>query len=157
MSSWVKDATKRQTKIGSFQPGWWKEHWMRLAAFIQDHPRIAIVACAIVGLVLGVGVYVVGGSNKPARMTLKQSWRLLCFQVLGGEQEVPRAIDIYDELLVLHDDRYDRLDIAAVSLYVTATSFQDLLGEFVRVRKGRVRILILDPRLSQRDEREFER
>ena len=122
---------------------------LRLIKFYDDHglTKCLIVVGILLLLCITVG-WVLGGMKSPSLIYAKETIRLIRLDLFGGEQVVPRSIEIYDELQIFYSSEYDSLDILSTSLYVTATNFRDELERIAEKKGGRVRILTLAPTIS---------
>ena len=123
---------------------WRRRQWMRFIATLQDHPR---VSC---GLFLGVlafaWVYLVPMRGFAHFSESMHRWRLEAF---GGKIKVDQAIRLYDTILSFEPEKFDRLDVISIAWsYVPGTAFRDELATIINDRKGRVRMVTIDPRLA---------
>ncbi len=120
-----------------------------LQKFCDDH---GIIKCSILVGILSVLLittgWVVGGMKSPSLNYAKETFRIIKLDIFGGIQEVPRSIEIYNELQIFYSSDYNSLDILSTSLYVTATNFRKELESIATKNEGRVRILTLDPTIS---------
>jgi hypothetical protein len=118
---------------------------MRLAAWADDHRLTVISLFALMALFLGaVFAYLVGlGGAQHILHVTKLTW----FRVFGGQQRIEKALNIYEELYTFGSTGYDRIDIKAISLYVTARNFEESLDRRLG-ESGLLRIIVLDPEVA---------
>lgn len=73
------------------------------------------VVCIIVVVSVSLG-WVIGGMKSPSIRYAKETIRFIKLDLFGGEQRVPRSVDIYDELQIFYTSEYNSLDILSTSL-----------------------------------------
>jgi hypothetical protein len=119
---------------------------------IDDHGVWPLLFALVTVLVfVTASAWSLGGAQRPSLHYSYEGLRLLWLEFLGGTQQIDRAVEIHDELTSFDDVSYNGLDIEATTLYVTGTTFKKNQFEAILKRpQGRVRILVLDPRLADR-------
>ncbi len=81
-----------------------------------------------------------------------KAYNELYLNIFGGEIAYDNAFKVYDALEAFEQPGYNAFDIAAITIYTTATSYRR--GKFENILKrqgGRIRILLLDPRMAFKD------
>lgn len=117
---------------------------------IDDYGVWPLLFASVTVLVfLTASAWSLGGAQRPSLHYSYEGIRLLWLELFGGSQQIDRAVEIHDELTSFDDASYNGLDIEATTLYVTGTTFKKSQFEAILKRPhGRVRILVLDPRLA---------
>jgi hypothetical protein len=128
-----------------------RSNWrLLLERELDDHGPWRLAAAGLLGLALVGGAgWLIGGSKRPSFAYGVEVMRVVALDLWGGEQPLDNALDIHNELMIFQDDNYNAFDIAATSVYSLATQFKKGVFEKILDKKeGRVRILMLDPRLA---------
>ncbi|MFT4550946.1 MAG: hypothetical protein ACI9UA_004943 [Pseudoalteromonas tetraodonis] len=133
-----------KSKTARIELSLFRRQWLKVAAFVGDHPWMAtIVSCGAIGLVLFYGMYLGGFSHF---FESGSRWRLETF---GGRHEVERSVQTPDVVLSLRHPPYDRLDVTTpTAVHLGGTAFRKELRSMLNERGGRLRINVLDPRLT---------
>jgi hypothetical protein len=128
-----------------------RSNWrLRLDKEIDDHGlwRLMIVGITVIAVAAGAG-WALGGSKRPSLRYIQQSIRFLCFDLLGGEQNIDNALDIHNDIIFFNNNEYNAMDIMATSIYVLSNIYSKERFESILKKPGsRIRILVLDPRLG---------
>jgi hypothetical protein len=129
---------------GRVGPSWRRRNWLRLTAWLGDHPRLTLLG----GLLLGGGVYFYGmrlnGFAHIAESTGR--WRM---EVFGGTFRVERSIELPDVFLSLREEKYDHVDAAVTSAgFMGGTAFREEFRTIASRPGARIRIVALDPRMG---------
>jgi hypothetical protein len=128
---------KRRTKTG-----------LLVVKFYETHPILSVSVVVLAIMAAGVIGWLLGGSRSPSLSYAKQAGEALWLDSFGGEQVLRDATEINEDLLRF-SNKYDRFDVAATSLFNLATSYRpEVFETILRRPNGRVRILVLDPRLG---------
>ena len=123
-----------------------------LTSEVENHPYRVGVGILVMLMLSVVGTWSLSGMGSPSLRYIKEGYRKMSLDVYGGKQKIDRAINIYNELEMFDHAGYDSLDIKAMTLYVTATSFKKTFEKIIlnRNKEGGIRILILDPMMGLR-------
>ena len=125
-----------------------------LTSEVESYPYRVVVGVSVMLMISVVGTWSLSGMGSPSLRYIKEGYRKISLDVYGGKQEIDRAINIYNELEMFDYGGYDSLDIKAMTLYVTATSFKETFEQIITDKntEGTIRILILNPLMSLRSE-----
>ncbi|HUF61701.1 MAG TPA: hypothetical protein VMN36_06470 [Verrucomicrobiales bacterium] len=123
---------------------WPRRQWLRLLARIEDHPRTILLCFAALAAVFTFyGCQLRGFSHFHESFS---RWRVHLF---GGVHQVDRSVRVYDSVLSLAPFPFNRIDSTSLTaLHVGGTAFRRELNAVVLRDQGRVRIILLDPRLG---------
>jgi hypothetical protein len=126
------------------RPAWRRRQWLKVVAWIEDHPRMALagVGAVLVGL-LFYAVQLNGFAQVPDAV---DRWRLETF---GGVIRRDRAIELAPLVIAMRREEFDRLDSMALGCsYLGINAFASELEGVLRHSAARIRIIGLDPRLA---------
>ena len=120
----------------------------------EDHLYRVGLGVLVMLMLSVVGTWSLSGMGSPSLRYIKDGYRKIYLDVYGGKQKIDRAINIYNELEMFDHGGYDSLDIKAMTLYVTATSFKEMFEKIISDNntEGDIRILILNPLMGLRSE-----
>ena len=136
----------KQDRVGTIAPAWLRIQWKKLLAVLDDHP---VPTLSVLGAcVLLVGFY---ATQLHGLSHFRESFARWKVETFGGVHEVDRAVRMPDVILSFKPRGYDRLDaISMTSIHFGGIAFREELRELVN-RGGLIRVVILDPRLSDPD------
>ena len=137
---------------GLIVPSWPRRQWLKMVAWIEDRP---IRTLTLMVLLLGLGLFYAFRLNGLGHFQESFArWRIENF---GGEHTVDRSVRSADLILSFAPQRCDRADVLSlVSLHFSGTAFRKDLEAFA-ARGGRIRIVTLDPKLSEPSHPHYER
>lgn len=127
--------------------------YLRLIKFLEEHPVSGPLLLLLpVVLIVGTFGWLVGGLRPPSFKYVVDASRTIYLDLFGGEQQLTDATNIAADL-ARFTDGYDSYDVAATSLYDLATSVRrETFESILKMPNGKVRILVLDPRLAFENE-----
>ena len=136
----------QKDRRGSLAPAWFRRQWKKLLAIAEDYPLVMLLGFATVLVPTVFYLTTLGGLNH-FRESFER-WRVESF---GGVHEVDRSVRMPDVILSLKPRGYDRLDVLSMTnIYLGGVAFREEL-RVLAGRGGIIRIVILDPRVSDPD------
>ena len=135
------------------QTPWLRRQWLKVTAFMEDHPRISV---GIGGLLLAAFLFY--GIRLGGFAHFRESasrWRVETF---GGAHQVDRSVRISDVILSFQHRQYNKLDVVAMTaVNLKGNAFREELREIAAEPEGHIRIVALDPRLGEPGHPEHEK
>jgi hypothetical protein len=131
--------------------------YLRVVKFLEDHSILGPLLVLVPILIIAGGIgWLIGGSRTPSLTYGIQFFRTVALDFFGGAQELGDATDINNDLMRFSNG-YDSYDIAATSLFNLATSSKrEMFESILKQPNGRVRIIVLDPRIALEEDKKSE-
>jgi hypothetical protein len=131
--------------------------YLRMVKFLEDHHVLGPLLLLLPILIGSGGVgWLIGGSRAPSLTYASQAFRTAYLDVFGGAQKLKDATDINNDLMRFSNG-YDSYDVAATSLFILATSSNlEMFETILKQPNGRVRIMVLDPRIALEEDKKSE-
>jgi hypothetical protein len=130
--------------------------YLSLVKFLEDHNVLGPLLILLAILVIGSVGWLIGGSRAPSLTYASQAFRTVYLDLFGGMQKLDDATDINNDLMRFSEG-YDSYDIAATSLFNLATSSKrEMFETILKQPNGRVRIIVLDPRIALEEDKKSE-
>jgi hypothetical protein len=121
--------------------------YLKLIKFLEEHPiRGPALLLLPIMLIVGILGWLAGGLRPPSFKYVADASREAYLDLFGGEQQLEEATEISRDLARFTDD-YDAFDVAATALY-SVTLSRKKFESVLKMPDGKVRILVLDPRLA---------
>ena len=132
----VEVSSKRRSNLRLKIEKWWDEH-----------PTLLFITLLLVLFIVGVLGWAFGGGKSPSWQNIANAYHAQLLESFDGRQERKGALTIYSDLKDFDRESYNAFDVMATTLYLSAVTMKNHYRQIIQQRKGRVRALVLDPRL----------
>lgn len=133
----------QQHRTGTLKPPWARQQWRKVVVVVEDHPK-STLSVVLVGLVFVIFY----GTQLRGLAHFRESFSRWRVESFGGVHRVERAVRMSDVLLSFRARDYDRLDVLSLtSIHFGGIAFREELEAITR-RGGIIRVVMMDPRLS---------